>query len=37
MMWEVFIGKRGIGIIETNYRWARAYWLPRGARLVVRV
>jgi hypothetical protein len=32
-MYYVMKGKHWIGIIETNYRWAIAYWIPRGYRL----
>jgi hypothetical protein len=33
MSWKVCKGRRWIGIVETNYVWASAYWLPRGYRL----
>jgi hypothetical protein len=37
MSWKVCVGPRRrywIGIIETNYEFAAAYWIPRGYVLV---
>ncbi len=33
-LWAV-VGQRGkpLGIVESNYAWAAAYWLKRGCRL----
>jgi hypothetical protein len=28
-MWEVFLNKRSLGIIETNWPWASRYWSQR--------
>ena len=28
-MWEVCYRQRWIGIVETNYAWACAFWLTR--------
>lgn len=29
MQWEVLYRGRWIGIVESNYAWARAFWLTR--------
>jgi len=33
-MWEVWMKGKWIGIVETNYPWAVAYWTKRNAKLV---
>jgi hypothetical protein len=32
-MWKVYLGKRFIGIIETNYPFACKYWAEYGRRV----
>ncbi len=29
MRWEVLMNGRSIGVVETNYAWAKAYWAER--------
>ena len=35
MKWKVTKRGKWIGIVETNYAWALAYWVPRGYKLVI--
>lgn len=32
--WAVFHGTRPLGLVETNYKYAKQYWHPRGYQLV---
>jgi len=32
-MWKVIINGADVGIIETNYAWAKRWWEARAARL----
>lgn len=34
MSWKVYRAKTWIGIVETNYEWAAAYWIPKGFKLI---